>query len=930
MSLSSSTTSTYKDLAEFLAKHKQDKNITTHTRIPDKELSIYGGAYHIPKEELQTFMNLYHQHVFVKRKMEFLTEKQNEESGPCLVDFDFRYEHDVETKQHTDGGVQDMLYLYLDELKKLLVFEENKPFMLYVMEKPNVNRLQDGSLTKDGIHMVIGIDMDRTLQIMLRERIVETIPDVWNEMPLINTWDKVLDEGISKGTTNWQMYGSRKPGNEAYQITKIFKISFDEADSEFMMEEESVKDFDFSRNLIQLSAQYEGNPKFDINPKIVDDYNSRRSSKAKRPAPVTSRPRLRLLEEEENEDEVVSLEGIDTAAKLQSAIDSIMKELKPSEYFVRETHEYTQILPAKYYEPGSHLLNRQVAFALKRTDERLFLSWVQLRSKASDFSFDTIPELFQVWKRHFNTKTNTDGITRKSILYWAKQDAHEDYIKVKKSTVDNYIEETIHTCTEFDCAMVLYNMFKDMYVCSDTKSSTWWVFRNHRWYPDKGNSLRLAISREMYNVYQEKVDACSNEIQQYESTDDRYEFIKKKMTTITTVSLKFKKTADKNNIMREATDIFYDPDFTSNVDSNPYLLCFTNGIIDFRNNSFRDGIPQDYITKCTGIPYVPFDETLTEMMQTKDEIIQFMEQLFPVEELNRYMWDHFASCLIGVNLNQTFPVYRGSGSNGKSMLIELMSLTLGQYKGTVPINLVTDKRTNIGSTSSEVVALKGLRYAVMQEPSKDSRINEGMMKELTGGDPIQARALYSECVTFIPQFKLIACTNTLFEINSNDDGTWRRIRLCDFMSKFVDENETYTDNTPYIFPKDKDLQKKLPRWAPVFASMLIKLAFQTGGKVEDCDIVKASTNKYRQGQDHISAFVDEIVIKTGLGTDKIRKNELTNEFKLWFQNSQGTRKMPKGVELYDYMDKKFGKCRSTGWHGVKLVEPDYVDDVDDI
>ena len=153
------------------------------------------------------------------------------------------------------------------------------------------------------------------------------------------------------------------------------------------------------------------------------------------------------------------------------------------------------------------------------------------------------------------------------------------------------------------------------------------------------------------------------------------------------------------------------------------------------------------------------------------------------------MHDHLASCLIGANKNQTFNVYHGSGSNGKSIIADLMSVTLGEYKGTVPITLVTDARGKIGGTSDEVLKLKGVRYAVMQEPSKGVKLNEGIMKELTGGDPIQARGLYSESEIFEPQFSLVVCTNNLFDIESNDDGTWRRIRKCDFLAKFIDEGE---------------------------------------------------------------------------------------------------------------------------------------------
>ena len=144
-----------------------------------------------------------------------------------------------------------------------------------------------------------------------------------------------------------------------------------------------------------------------------------------------------------------------------------------------------------------------------------------------------------------------------------------------------------------------------------------------------------------------------------------------------------KKTNDKNNIMKEAAEIFYDKYFIKNMDFNRQLLCFTNGVIDFNNKCFRDGYPQDYITKTTGIAYTPIYEFDTIQSDFIQLIHQFMKQLFPSPELCKYMWDHLASCLIGTNLNQTFNIYRGNGSNGKSMMIDLMNHVLGEYAGTV-------------------------------------------------------------------------------------------------------------------------------------------------------------------------------------------------------------------------------------------------------
>ena len=66
----------------------------------------------------------------------------------------------------------------------------------------------------------------------------------------------------------------------------------------------------------------------------------------------------------------------------------------------------------------------------------------------------------------------------------------------------------------------------------------------------------------------------------------------------------------------------------------------------------------------------------------------------------------------------------------KSVLVELMGVILGDYKATVPLTLITQKRTSIGGVSPEVAGLKGTRYAVMQEPSKGTKLNEGVMKRV--------------------------------------------------------------------------------------------------------------------------------------------------------------------------------------------------------
>jgi hypothetical protein len=284
--------------------------------------------------------------------MEYLTEKQLESGGPILVDFDFRYNYEVDTRQHTKEHIQDMVLLYLEELKGFFTFVENVEFPIYIMEKPKVNRLEDKSLTKDGIHMIIGVQMDNVMQTMLRKRIVDKIAEMWDGLPITNNWGAVLDEGISKGKTNWQMYGSRKPGHDAYQMTQYFEIKYDANDGEFMVEEKRVMDFDMSKNIFKLSAQYPSHPAFEMNPAIAEEYMQMLSGdKGKPRTKMSSKAKLRLLYDDDEADDMsgdIPLSSITNKDVLVRAINKILSMLTPAEYFVKETHEYAQVLPEKY------------------------------------------------------------------------------------------------------------------------------------------------------------------------------------------------------------------------------------------------------------------------------------------------------------------------------------------------------------------------------------------------------------------------------------------------------------------------------------------------------------------------------------------------------------------------------------------------------
>jgi len=539
--------------------------------------------------------------------------------------------------------------------------------------------------------------------------------------------------------------------------------------------------------------------------------------------------------------------------------------------------------------------------------------WMDFSSKSFKFNISDMGTYYEWWMG-FNDTGNI--LTKGSIIHWVKEHNFEEWEKLKEENIDNMMVEIVNNkCGQWDIARLVYAYYKDKYRCTNADSQLWYEFKNHKWLLiNKGASLRYKISERIACDFADKASELIIKATSVADDVDDHAKYKKQGQAYTRIGLDLRKTKFKTDVMKECAVEFSlkFPDFQDKLDENRNLMCFNNGVYDFEANEFRDGKPEDCITMCTGINYVPFDSNNEEHKKAVAEIKEFMTQLFPTKELRTYMWEHLASVLIGGNKNQTFNIYNGKGRNGKSKLVELMSLILGSYKGQVPISLVTQNRGRIGAASPEIAKLKGVRYAVMQEPTKHDKLNDGMMKELTGEDPITGRSLFKEPITYIPQFKLVVPTNCLFDIATNDDGTWRRIRLVEFISIFVKDPNPDND---YEYIMNQELSKKFVNWKEMFMDMLIKRVVVNNGIVQDCPIIMKASKKYRRGQDYLQEFVADKIIK-GDASDRIIKTNVYESFKLWYSENYGN-SLPRGKELYEYLENKLGRYRN-GWKGYRI------------
>ena len=285
-----------------------------------------------------------------------------------------------------------------------------------------------------------------------------------------------------------------------------------------------------------------------------------------------------------------------------------------------------------------------------------------------------------------------------------------------------------------------------------------------------------------------------------------------------------------------------------------------------------------------------------------------------------------ASLLLGTNENQTFNILTGTGANGKSLLIDFMSKVLGNYKGTIPASLITQKRGNIGGTSSEIYQLIGTRFAVMQELSIDDEINEAIVKELTGKDPIVCRDLFKSSTVFMPQFKMALGTNKLPKIKDRNDGIWRRIRVVEFKSKFTknpyNDPQFPQDQYPYQFPIDTKLSEKMDEWVPVMLSMLVEYAYKYQGKVHDCPSVLQASMKYREEQNIYLEYVNERIIKEPtISGSRLKITTIQDDFKEWYKSHYDKKDIPI-KELKEFLQNTYGKYPTNGWNHISLSEED--------
>jgi putative DNA primase/helicase len=337
---------------------------------------------------------------------------------------------------------------------------------------------------------------------------------------------------------------------------------------------------------------------------------------------------------------------------------------------------------------------------------------------------------------------------------------------------------------------------------------------------------------------------------------------------------------------------------------------FDNGVYDLKNKEFRDGKPEDKITKTVGYNYTnKINPTI------KKKVLSFFTECLP-EESKEFLLKLSAYCLSGNRYLEWLVFLIGTGGNGKGAYKTLMTKTLGEYSYEPSVAMLTTTVKSSSNASPDKAKSKGVRCMICEEPEdeQDTTLKVGYLKELSGGNKIQARELFKSPMEFLPQFQLFLMMNNPVKLNTFDGGIERRLKNIEFPYKFVDN-----PLLPHEKKKDLDLKDNFDNNHEYYQQFFLILIeyyceYIDGSKHIDVpDSVKKFTEEYLGESNVVKKFICDNYEITNNPDDKLKYTDVYNAFKVENKNMDKT-KFSNQLKINGF--RKVDKVRYKGVQGI--------------
>lgn len=333
--------------------------------------------------------------------------------------------------------------------------------------------------------------------------------------------------------------------------------------------------------------------------------------------------------------------------------------------------------------------------------------------------------------------------------------------------------------------------------------------------------------------------------------------------------LKFSaKTANSNgktNMIKETEHLDGVPVLIDELDCYSDYLNVQNGIVNLRNGELIPHDPNFMMSKLCNCEYDPDGE------KQPHRWLKFLLEVCNGDlELVHYMQKCVGYSLTGSVREQCAFFLYGLGNNGKSTFLDTVSDMLGDYASNAQPDTIMMRKFGDGGVGSDIARLRSTRMVTTEEPTEGVRLNEGLVKQLTGGGKVTCRFLYGDEFEYSPEFKIWVATNHKPIIQGTDIGIWRRIRLIPFEVNIPPEK--VDKQLKYKFREE---MPQILRWAVEGCMMYYKEGLET----PKC--VQKSTEEYKAEMDLIASFMDACVVIDYTSAEPIPANEIYSVYAEW-------------------------------------------------
>ncbi|AXF54597.1 phage/plasmid primase, P4 family [Salicibibacter kimchii] len=355
----------------------------------------------------------------------------------------------------------------------------------------------------------------------------------------------------------------------------------------------------------------------------------------------------------------------------------------------------------------------------------------------------------------------------------------------------------------------------------------------------------------------------------------------------------------KTNMLKESQHLL--PIQPHEFDKDTDLLNVQNGFLNLRTGQLNDHDKDKFFTKIASIEYT--DKIDCPMW------MDFLNQIFGGnKDLINYMQRAVGYSLSGSTEEQQMFILHGNGRNGKSVFLDIITEMLGSYTTNIQPQTIMVKQQQ-GTANSDVAKLDGARLVTSTEPNDGMRFDEGLVKQLTGGDKVTARFLYGEEFDFYPEFKLWIATNHKPIIRGTDDGIWRRLAIVPFTVQ-IPEHQV-----------DKQLKNKLKREMKAILNWAVE-GYQEWKRIglNEPQVIKDQRQTYRTEMDVIESFIEDCCIRRN--GEREKGSDLYNVYHGWAKDNN--QYLMSSTKFGKEMKNKFQHFKSSGvyYAGLSLKHPD--------